>query len=268
MTRPDRVTTQQEFIQALQELVATTGKSPEDIAKRSDVSGNTVRGVMTGKNWPQLRTVELLVRACGQDPRPWVHAWAPLNDARPQPMRGNNKELREQIDALGAELTGLREQVRSLRDAMEQGEWGDRQREHRMTDAYFTFLTQMPSSDFRRVEFDGVRAPRRNASPTRTYAEPAYEAIDVNSLLGKIQELATVEGLPGLALYLATSQLPLAIATVAVYMAPQGAIHGYAKSDVDAYLAELKACVHRYLRDCTDDQALPADGAVGPGRSA
>jgi transcriptional regulator with XRE-family HTH domain len=125
-------------------LVSETGKSPEDIAKKAGLSGNTVRGITTGKNWPQQRTLELLLRACDQDTRPWVDAWSPLNDAPPRPERGNAKNVQEQVDTLGAEVDRLHGQMRSLQDSLEQGEMGDRGRERRIADAYFDFLTQMP----------------------------------------------------------------------------------------------------------------------------
>ncbi|MFB7441777.1 helix-turn-helix domain-containing protein [Streptomyces mirabilis] len=142
MADPDGARTPEEFTQALRQLVSETGKSHEDIANKAGLTGNTVRGITAGKNWPQQRTLEQLVRACGQDPRPWVNAWSPLSDARPRAERGNAKNLQEQIDALGAEMDRLHSQVRSLQDSLKQGETGDRRRERRMTDAYFDFLAQ------------------------------------------------------------------------------------------------------------------------------
>ncbi|MFJ8470259.1 hypothetical protein [Streptomyces swartbergensis] len=95
-----------------------------------------------------------------------------------------------------------------------------------------------------------MRAP----SPLLTYSEPAYGVTEVNFFLDKAKELATAEGLPQLALYLATSPLLRAIITVPAYGVQDNVIYDYVKSDVDAYLAKLRTCVHQYLRDCTDDQ--------------
>ncbi|MFF1746354.1 helix-turn-helix domain-containing protein [Streptomyces mirabilis] len=190
MADPDGARTSEEFTQALRQLVSKTGKSPEDIANKAGLSGNTVRGIATGKNWPQQRTLEQLVRACGQDPRPWASAWSPLNDARSRAERGNAKNLQEQIDALGAEMDRLHSQVRSLQDSLEQGETRDRRRERRMTDAYFDFLTQMPTPDFRRPELETAGAKTMAPSPLLTYSEPAYEATDVNSFLAEVNVLA------------------------------------------------------------------------------
>jgi transcriptional regulator with XRE-family HTH domain len=254
MADPNGARTPEEFTQALRQLVSEIGKSFEDIAKKAGLSGNTVRGITTGKNWPQQRTLEQLVRACGQETRPWVNAWSPLNDARPRAERSNAKNMQKQIDALGAEVDRLHSQVRSLQDSLKQGEMGDRRRERRMADAYFDFLAQMPTPEFRRAELDTAAAEGRAPSPLLTYSEPAYGATDVNFFLDKVKELATPEGLPRLALYLATSPLLRAISTVPAYEMPDNnAIYDYVKSDVDAYLAKLRACVHQYLRDCTDD---------------
>ncbi|MFE5374005.1 helix-turn-helix domain-containing protein [Streptomyces mirabilis] len=255
MADPDGARTPEEFTQALRQLVSETGKSPEDIANKAGLTGNTVRGITAGKNWPQQRTLEQLVRACGQDPRPWVNAWSPLNDARPRAERGNAKNLQEQIDALGAEVDRLHSQVRSLQDSLEQGEIGDRRRERRMADAYFDFLAQMPTPDFRRAELETAGAEMMAPSPLLTYSEPAYGVRHVHSFLDKVEELATAEGLPQLALYLATSPLLRAISTVPAYEMPDNnAIYDYVKTDVDAYLAKLRAGVHQYLRNCVDDQ--------------
>ncbi|MGW2605604.1 helix-turn-helix domain-containing protein [Streptomyces mirabilis] len=265
MADPDGARTPEEFTQALRQLVSETGKSHEDIANKAGLTGNTVRGITAGKNWPQQRTLEQLGRACDQDPRPWVNAWSPLSDARPRAERGNAKNLQEQIDALGAEMDRVHSQVRSLQDSLEQGETGDRRRERRMTDAYFDFLAQMPTPDFRRAELESAGAEMMAPSPLLTYSEPAYEAADVNSFLARVNVLATAEGLPQMALYLATSPSFRAISTVPAYELPDSnAIYGYVKSDVDAYLAKLRAGVHQYLRDCTDGQTptQPGGGAV------
>ncbi|MFF8604193.1 helix-turn-helix domain-containing protein [Streptomyces sp. NPDC015232] len=259
MAGPGEVRSQQEFVQALRQLVSATGRSPEDIASRAGLSGNTVRGIVAGKNWPQQRTLEALVGACGQDSRRWVEAWEPLNEARPRPERGSDKQLQEQVETLEAEVGRLRERVRHLLDVVDRGEAGDRRRERRRADAYFAFLTQMPQPDFRRAE------PRRSAddralSPVVTYTEPAYTAFAVHSFLDTVKDLSTVEGLPKLALHLATSPLPAAISTVSAY-GDNDAPHDYAKSDVDAYVTKLRTCVHQYLRDCTDVQPRGAEAA-------
>ncbi|MFI1890799.1 helix-turn-helix domain-containing protein, partial [Streptomyces jumonjinensis] len=87
MASPIELRTQGEFAEALRELVSETGKSPEKVANLGGLRGNTVRGIIEGKHWPQERTLAQLVRACGQDPRPWVAVWRPLNDARPRQER-------------------------------------------------------------------------------------------------------------------------------------------------------------------------------------
>ncbi|MCL7496028.1 hypothetical protein M8I34_32185 [Streptomyces sp. MCA2] len=268
MAGPDRAHTQEEFTQALRQLVSETGRSTEDIAKQGGLSGNTVRGVTAGKNWPQQRTLEQLVRACGQEPRLWVEAWAPLNDARPQPGRLNKNDLQEQIDALESEVTTLRGQVRSLRASLEQGECGDQRRAQRKADAYYVFLTQMPNPEFRRAKCEeGGRA-----SPVRSYVEPAYAATEVESFLKEVNKLATIEDLPNLALKLATSPLPDEITSFSPYLS-ESRPSDYAKSDVDEYFSKLQACVHQYLRDCTDKRPhVPSNrtwvnrGGVGLGQ--
>ncbi|MFK0112581.1 hypothetical protein [Streptomyces sp. NPDC091217] len=226
-----------------------------------------MRGIT--KNWPQQRTLEQVVRACGQDPRPWVNAWSRLNDARPRTERGNTKNLQEQIDTLKAEVDRLRSRVHSLQDSLEQGEIGDRRRERRMADAYFGFLTQMPTPEFRRAEVEKDGARMRVPSPLLTYSEPAYEAADVNIFLDKVKELASAESLPQLALYLATGPLLPTITTVQAYQAQDhDAVYNYVKSDVDAYLSKLRACVHVYLRDCTDDQTPRQTGGSAVPRTS
>ncbi|WP_338684691.1 hypothetical protein QD712_29780 [Streptomyces acidiscabies] len=275
MADPNGARTQEEFIQALGRLVSETGKSPEDIAKKAGLAGNTVRGITAGKNWPQQRTLEQVVRACGQqDTRPWVNAWSLLSDARPRAERGNAKHMQEQIDALGAEVDGLHSQVRFLQDSLEQGEMEDRRRERRIANAYFGFLAQMPTPEFRRAELESDGVEMKAPSPLLNYSEPAYGVHQVDSLLDKVNELATVENLPQLARYLATSPLPRAFITVPAYeMNDHGVVYDYVKSDVDAYLARLRVCVHQYLRDCTDDQmptqlSAEAVASTGPGNYA
>lgn len=257
MAGPGEVRTQEAFVQALQQLISATGKSHERIAASAGVSGNTVRNLVPGKNWPQQHTVVLVVRACGQDPKPWVDAWTLLNEARPRPERGGDKKLQEQIDALRAQLSSLEGRVRYLRDALEHGEEGDRRRERRMADAYFAFLAQMPHADFQRIEPSMPQRP----STVLSYAEPAYEWPAVDLLLRQVNELATADGLPKLALHLATSPLPRPVTTVAAYGNSEVG-WAYVKSDVDAYVTKLRACVHQYLRDCTEAQ-LPARSGVG-----
>ncbi|MEU9575432.1 helix-turn-helix transcriptional regulator [Streptomyces massasporeus] len=269
MADPDGARTPEEFTQALRQLVSETGKSPEDIAKKAGLSGNTVRGITAGKNWPQQRTLEQLVRACGQDTRPWVNAWSPLNDARPRTERGNAKNVQEQIDALGAEVDRLHGQVRSLQESLEQGEMGDRRRERRIADAYFDFLATMPTPEFRRAELETAGEEMRAPSPLLNYSEPAYGVTEVNFFLDKVKELATAEGLPQLALYLATSPLLRAFITVPAYeMKDHDAVYDYVKSDVDAYITKLRACVHQYLRDCTDDQSSTQTGGGAAPRTS
>ncbi|MFI6771161.1 helix-turn-helix domain-containing protein [Streptomyces sp. NPDC050355] len=260
MASPDTAHTQEEFTQALRQLVSETGKSTEEIAKQVGLSGNTVRGVTAGRNWPQQRTLKQLVRACGQDPRPWVDAWAPINDARPQPRRVDGKELQEQIDTLRAEVGRLRGQVHSLRDLLEQGEEGDRRRERRREDAYLVFLTELPIPDFRPVQLrEGERGV---ASPVLMYAEPAYPRTEVNVLLGEVNRLTHGDSLPELARYLTTNPLPQAITTVPAYGGQDSKVPDYVKSDVDLYFARLRACLHQYLRVCRHDQPrTPSDGA-------
>ncbi|MGW4699705.1 helix-turn-helix domain-containing protein [Streptomyces sp. NPDC004285] len=251
MPGPGEVRSQEEFVQALRQLVSATGRSHEDIASRAGLSGNTVRGIVAGKNWPQQRTLELLVRACGQDSKPWAEAWEPLNEARPRPGRGGDQKLLEQVDALEAEVGRLRGRVRHLLDVLDRGEHGDRRRERRREDAYHVFLTRMPKPDFRRVE--PAKADR--LSPVVVLAEPAYDFGAVIFFLRDVKELATIEGLPKLALHLATDPLPKVISTVPAYRESGDEILAYVKSDVDAYVTKLRACVHQYLRDCTDTQA-------------
>ncbi|MFF0739121.1 helix-turn-helix domain-containing protein [Streptomyces sp. NPDC004111] len=240
MADPGKADTQDELLQALQLMVRETRRSHEDIAKRARLSGNTVRGVLSGKNWPQQRTLEQLVEACGQDPTVWVEVWGALNDARPRTERGGDKQLQEQVDALAAE-------VRSLRQDVEQGETGDRRRQRRMADAYFSFLADMPTAQFRQLQPNGDgSAPLGPPTRDKTYPEPVYGDQAVTVLLGKVAELATAEGLPRLAVYLATSPLPPAFTTTL------SASDGYAKDDVDAYLVELRSCVRDYLRGCAE----------------
>ncbi|MFE6744120.1 hypothetical protein [Streptomyces tubercidicus] len=265
MVDPGTAHTQKEFTQKLRQLISETGRSSEAIAKRGGLSGNTVRTATEGDTWPQQRTVEQLVSACDQDPRPWVDAWRPLNDARPLPGRFSGKDLQEQVDALKSAVGTLRVQVRSLRDSLEEGEFGDQRRARRKANAYCVFLTQMPiSEELRRAECE----PNSSASPMLTYREPAYKATAVESLLDDVKRLATAEHLPELALKLATSPLPDVVTFTDARDPYLGAPSDYTKSDVDNYLAKLRACVHQYLRDCTDDRfhtPLAEQGQSGSG---
>ncbi|MBM7058550.1 helix-turn-helix domain-containing protein [Streptomyces durocortorensis] len=257
MTSSEKLHTAEQFTQALRQLVSNTGRSPEDIAKRAGLSGNTVRSVVSGKNWPRRNTVELVTQACGQNPKPWLDAWQPLDDAKPRPERGDDR-LQEQIDALGAEVDRLSSQVRSLADAIKDGEEADRRRERRRADAFLIFLTRMPRPAFSRVEVDRASMETR-AAPTVSYLEPAYDGYEVHSFLRKVKEHSSMEGLPDLAVYLATSHFSPAVTSVAAYKKnDDDALSDYVASDVDTYVAELQDCLHQYLRDCTDAQQRAA----------
>ncbi|MFF8565019.1 helix-turn-helix domain-containing protein [Streptomyces albidoflavus] len=256
MVEPAQIRNQEDFTRTLRQMVSDTGKSPEVLAARVGLSGNTVRGVAAGKTWPQRRTLEHLVRACGGDVRAWVRAWEPLNEGRDRPERADGKHLQEQVDALRADVHRLSTQVQRLHDSMDQGDLRTSRREQRVQDAYLSFLTRMPTADFQRgapVKKDDDLLSR--ASPTIMLAEASYRTVDVEELLRAIQELSTINGLPELALFLASS-LPLKESTSVP--AHVNSDFGWVKRDIDSYLAELRRSVRQYLTECTE----------GPNRNA
>ncbi|MFE3775776.1 hypothetical protein [Streptomyces sp. NPDC059122] len=265
MASPEQASTQEEFTRALRQLISETGKTFEALAKFGGLAGNTVRGIAEGKNWPQQHTLEKLVHACGQNPKPWVDAWRPINDARPRPWRSGEKELQEQqrqIDALRADVDRLRARVRALSEAQDAGEVGDRRRQRRMEDAYFVFLAEMPhSGELRRVDPEAATLSR--ASPVIRYAEPAYKAADVERLLELIMKLTSSEDLPKLARELATTPSPKTVNSTPAYTEEAKGTSDYVKSDVDAYLDKLRACLHQYLRDCADYRARTSCDEAG-----
>jgi Cro/C1-type HTH DNA-binding domain len=61
MVNPDTVRTQQQLVEALKQLTADSGKTASRLSRDTGLSENTVRAVVSGANFPQLNTVEVLV---------------------------------------------------------------------------------------------------------------------------------------------------------------------------------------------------------------
>ncbi|GAA0384830.1 hypothetical protein GCM10009530_39650 [Microbispora corallina] len=72
---PARIQTGEQLREQLQELFHSGGWSVHRLADKARLSAATVQGIVKGTTrLPQTRTLRKIVKACGQDPEPWVAA--------------------------------------------------------------------------------------------------------------------------------------------------------------------------------------------------
>ena len=116
---------------------------------------------------------------------------------------------------------------------------------------------------FRRIELATGATVMEALSPVGTYSEPVYASHAVQAHIDEIKSLFGEVNVPKLAIFLATTQLPPAAVSAPRYTDRETPGTGAcAKSDVDAYLTELRSCVDTYLRSCAESPDHPSKTGV------
>lgn len=243
MADPTAVSTADHLTAQLRILLGQSRISPEQLSQKSGVSVNTVRGMAKeGSRFPQQSTLEAVVEACGEDPKPWVDAWHRANDTRPRGERaGGTKSLQVQVDELTETVRELAEQVAKL--TVERGLETEARadRVHR-EQAYHRFLVSLPEAGFTRTVWINPAL-----SPTLSPDEPSYPSKAVYAALSAVTTMAARQAeLPQLAAFLSAMETFPLVQPRSVSDTEERAVH---KVDVDFYFAGLRRCVSTYFED-------------------
>jgi transcriptional regulator with XRE-family HTH domain len=85
---PEQIQTGEQLAGQLRELFHLGGWRIHRLAERAGLSKATVQGILSGTTMiPQAGTLTEFVRACGQDPGPWVSAAGPCRASRQRRRR-------------------------------------------------------------------------------------------------------------------------------------------------------------------------------------
>ncbi|MFF7342087.1 helix-turn-helix domain-containing protein [Streptomyces sp. NPDC008163] len=239
------MTTSDQLLAQLRMLLEQTRMAPEKLGGLAGVSENTVRAMAKGSaRFPQQSTLESLVRACGQDAKPWMDAWHRANEARVRPARiSGTQDAQLQIDELTDSVRQLSEQVATLIELQTQQ---DQEQAHQVLSkrAYYRFLHALPRAEFQRVPWH-LDAQGTSASPE----QPSCDEVWVFELLEELGEMITDQGrLPELLNILSWFTPDLA-GSRTPFEAGETAPNLVSKADVDHHLARIRDCLRGYFAE-------------------
>ncbi|MFI8504870.1 hypothetical protein ACIGFK_41135 [Streptomyces sp. NPDC085524] len=232
MVGPDTVSTPEQLAQALNEMILNSGKTMDRVASAAGLAPNTVRAAARGTSFPQEGTLHELVRICGGDKAAWTRAWHRANNARPKAERGSAAD-----DPLVEVLNRVVLLEEKLEDALRRVAELDKQVVvlSRDLDASIQVAKSDAEDDRRRREREGREL--LNSVPVRfVYGHPDFnrnyyvEAVD--RYVAEVKKLAIAD-IEQLKTFLLTTPSDF----------PRIGRMGYNPTEVDDYIAQLKAAV-------------------------
>ncbi|MFE7574723.1 helix-turn-helix domain-containing protein [Streptomyces sp. NPDC057521] len=249
------MTTSDQLLAQLRMLLEQTRMAPERLGGLAGVSENTVRAMAKGRaRFPQQSTLESVVRACGQDSKPWMDAWHRANDARVRtPRTSGTQDAQIQIDELTDTVRQLSDQVATLielqtRQDQEQAHQVLRER------AYYRFLHALP-----RAEFQPVQWSLDKLGTSTSPEQPSCDEVWVFELLEEMGEMITDQDrLPELMNTLSWFT-PEVVESRAPFQPGATVPNLVSKTDVDHHLARIRDCLRGYFAEI---------GGEAPPRSA
>jgi hypothetical protein len=102
---PTTVTTLEDLKRELGVLFDQARMSYNSLAGRAGLSAATLHDLINNaESLPRRDTVQLFVRACGENEGPWMQAWTQADRATPKKTRTSTTDLQVQLDAVKKDL--------------------------------------------------------------------------------------------------------------------------------------------------------------------
>ncbi|WP_327713911.1 helix-turn-helix domain-containing protein [Streptomyces sp. NBC_00464] len=240
----------------LRQLVEHSRIAVQQLARSAGVSENTIRAMARdGAPFPQQSTLEAVVKACGEDPKPWMDAWHRASDARPRPERnGGSKSAQLQIDELTKVVGQLVEQVALLtakQDAVVDEAQNQQARSER---AYHRLLVNLPEARFTPTKW--VRKSATASTVCWIPEQPAYDSRYVDIALEGLSAMTSKQkSLPKLRTILSSVTLNINVAEERVLDIGEDPSDDYPavpRTQVDGYLREMNRCLLSYFAELAE----------------
>ncbi|WP_240653804.1 hypothetical protein [Streptomyces sp. AcE210] len=209
-----------------------------------------------GAPFPQQSTLEAVVKACGENPKPWVDAWHRASDARLRPERnGGSKAVQLQIDELTKVVGQLVEQVAMLTAKQNAEDDEVQNQKARGERAYHRLLVNLPEARFTATTWV-LREPKSATAPVAYWVpeQPAYESSSVDTLLQMVAVLAAKQkSLPKLRTYLSSPPELEAAEKLRIGIDDHPSNWpAVPRTEVDRYLTEMSECLRRYFEELAE----------------
>ncbi|WUW26972.1 helix-turn-helix domain-containing protein (plasmid) [Streptomyces sp. NBC_01463] len=239
----------------LRQLVDHSRIAVQQLARSAGVSENTIRAMARdGAPFPQQSTLEAVVKACGEDPKPWMDAWHRASDARPRPERnGGSKTAQLQIDELTKVVGQLVEQVALLtakQDAVVDEAQNQQVRSKR---AYHRLLVSLPEARFTPTKW--VQKSATDLTVCWIPEQPAYASSDVDGVLEELIGMTSKQkSLPELRTILisVTPNIDVVEERVLGIDDDPSDYPAVSRTQVDGYLREMNKCLRSYFAELAE----------------
>ncbi|MFE4778219.1 helix-turn-helix domain-containing protein [Streptomyces sp. NPDC056713] len=247
----------------LRQLVGHSRIAAQQLARSAGVSENTIRAMARDDApFPQQSTLEAVVKACGEDPKPWVDAWHRASDARPRPERnGGSKAAQLQIDELTKVVGQLVEQVALLTAKQDAEDDEVQNQQARSERAYHRLLVDLPEARFTATTWV-LREPKSATAPYAYWVpeQPAYESSSVDALRQVVGVLAAKQkSLPRLRIYLSSPPKLDAVEERELGVDDDPSDDpAVPRTEVDRYLTEMSECLRSYFAELAESPSHEA----------